>query len=81
MRPEDLQGPPRMYALTPWVRRLLVANLIVFLFQVTLFTLQGSANTFGFIPLDAAKHPWTFLTYMFLHGSTLHLVFKMLTLF
>jgi membrane associated rhomboid family serine protease len=81
MMTEDLMGPPRMYVLTPWVRRLLVANLIVFLFQVTLFTLQGSANTFGFIPLLAAQRPWTFLTYMFLHGSALHLAFNLLTLF
>jgi len=81
MMTEDLMGPPRMYVLTPWVRRLLVANLIVFLFQVTLFTLQGSANTFGFIPLLAAKHPWTFFTYMFLHGSALHLAFNLLALF
>jgi len=78
---EDLMGPPRMYVLTPWVRRLLVANLIVFLFQVTLFTLQGSANTFGFIPLLAAQRPWTFLTYLFLHASALHLAFNLLALF
>ena len=81
MMTEDLLGPPRMYVLTPWVRRLLVANLIVFLFQVTLFTLQGSANTFGFIPLLAAQRPWTLLTYMFLHGSALHLLFNLLALF
>jgi len=81
MMTEDLMGPPRMYVLTPWVRRLLVANLIVFLFQVTLFTLQSSAKTFGFIPLLAAQRPWTFLTYMFLHGSALHLTFNLLALF
>jgi membrane associated rhomboid family serine protease len=81
MMTEDSLSPQRMYVLTPWVRRLLVANLIVFLFQVTLFTLQGSIKTFGFIPLDAARHPWTFLTYMFLHGSTLHLAFNLLALF
>jgi len=81
MMTEDLMGPPRMYVLTPWVRRLLVANLIVFLFQVTLFTLQGSTNTFGFIPLLAAQRPWTFFTYMFLHGSILHLAFNLLALF
>lgn len=74
-------GPQRMYALTPWVRRLLVANLIVFLFQVTLFTLQSSANMFGFVPLLAAQRPWTFLTYMFLHGGALHLAFNLLALF
>jgi len=81
MMTEDLMGPPRMYALTPWVRRLLVANLIVFLFQVTLFTLQGSVSTFGFVPLLAAQRPWTFLTYMFLHGSALHLAFNLIALF
>jgi len=78
---EDSMGPQRMYVLTPWVRRLLVANLIVFLFQVTLFTLQSSIKTFGFIPLLALQHPWTFLTYMFLHGSALHLAFNLLVLF
>jgi membrane associated rhomboid family serine protease len=81
MMTEDLMDPPRMYVLTPWVRRLLVANLIVFLFQVTLFTLQSSAKTFGFIPLLAAQRPWTFLTYMLLHGSALHLAFNLLALF
>ena len=29
-------GPQRMYGLTLWVRRLLVANLLVFLIQKTL---------------------------------------------
>jgi membrane associated rhomboid family serine protease len=78
---EDLLGPPRMYSFTPWVRRLLVANLFVFLFQVTLFTSQGFAKTFGFIPLLALQQPWTFLTYMFLHAGPLHLAFNLLTLF
>lgn len=78
---EDTLGPQRMYVLTPWVRRLLVANLIVFLFQVTLLTLPSSIETFGFIPLKAAQHPWTFFTYMFLHGGALHLAFNLLALF
>jgi len=81
MMTEDTLGPQRMYVLTPWVRRLLVANLIVFLFQVTLLTVQGSIQTFGFIPLLAAERPWTFLTYMFLHGDILHLAFNLLALF
>ncbi|HEV8398902.1 MAG TPA: rhomboid family intramembrane serine protease [Gemmatimonadales bacterium] len=81
MMTEDTLGPQRMYVLTPWVRRLLVANLIVFLLQLTLLTLQGSIETFGFIPLQAAQHPWTFVTYMFLHGGALHLAFNLLALF
>jgi membrane associated rhomboid family serine protease len=78
---EDLMGPPRLYSFTPWVRRLLVANLFVFLFQVTLFTSQGFVKTFGFVPLLALQQPWTFLTYMFLHGGPLHLAFNLLVLF
>ena len=78
---EDLMAPPRMYGFTPWVRRLLVANLFVFLFQVTLFTAPGFAETFGFIPLFALQRPWTFLTYMFLHAGPLHLAFNLLALF
>ena len=74
-------GPQRMYALTPWVRRLLVANLIVFLFQATLFTSRGFSETFGFVPLFALQRPWTFLTYMFLHAGPLHLAFNLLVLF
>ena len=74
-------GPQRMYGFTPWVRRLLVANLLVFLFQVTLFTSQGFVETFGFIPLSALQRPWTFLTYMFLHAGPLHLAFNLLALF
>lgn len=78
---EDSMGPQRMYSFTPWVRRLLVANLFVFLFQVTLFTSQGFVKTFGFIPLVALQQPWTFLTYMFLHAGPLHLAFNLLALF
>lgn len=81
MIPEDLQGPPRMYALTPWVLRLLVANLIVFLFQATLFTSRAFTEALGFVPLFALQRPWTFLTYMFLHGGPLHLAFNLLALF
>ena len=81
MMTEDSLGPPRMYALTPWVRRLLVANLIVFLFQATLFTSRAFTDALGFVPLYALQRPWTFVTYMFLHGGALHLAFNLLALF
>lgn len=74
-------GPQRMFGLTPWVRRLLVANLLVFLVQATLFTDPRFAQAFGFAPLVALARPWTFLTYMFLHDGVLHLAFNMLMLF
>jgi len=74
-------GPQRMYGLTPWVRRLLVANLLVFLVQSTLFTNPDYSNAFAFSPQTAWDHPWTFVTYMFLHAGILHLVLNMLMLF
>jgi membrane associated rhomboid family serine protease len=70
-----------MYGLTVWVRRLLVANLLVFLIQKTLLVDPRFLNAFGFAPLFALERPWTFVTYMFLHAGVLHLAFNMLMLF
>jgi len=74
-------GPQRMYGLTLWVRRLLVANLLVFLIQKTLLVDPSYLTAFGFDPMNAWQRPWTFVTYMFLHGNVLHLLFNMLMLF
>jgi membrane associated rhomboid family serine protease len=74
-------GPQRMYSLTLWVRRLLVANLLVFLIQKTLLVDPRFLQALGFVPLHALERPWTFVTYLFLHASILHLLFNMLMLF
>jgi membrane associated rhomboid family serine protease len=74
-------GPQRMFGMTPWVRRLIVANLVVYLLQVTVFVNPSFITTFGFAPLVATERPWTFLTYMFVHVSLLHLAVNMLGLF
>jgi membrane associated rhomboid family serine protease len=67
--------------MTRWVRRLLVANLLVFLIQKTLLVDPSFLRAFGFDPLSAWIRPWTFVTYMFLHVNMPHLVFNMLALF
>src|SRR5256712_12071214 len=74
-------GPQRMFGMTPWVRRLIVANLVVFLLQVTLFVSPGFVATLGFTPLSAFRQPWTFFTYMFVHANLLHLAFTLLALY
>jgi len=74
-------GPQRMFGMTPWVRRLMVACLFVFLLQSTLFTSPVFVRQFGFNPLLALAQPWTFLTYLFLHAGILHLAFNMLALY
>ena len=74
-------GPQRMYGLTLWVRRLLVANLLVFLIQKTLLIHPRYLEAFGLVPLHALERPWTIVTYMFMHAGVLHLAFNMLMLF
>jgi len=73
-------GPERMFTLTPWVRRLLVANLMVFLLRETVFTDARFMALLQFSPTEALLRPWTFITYMFVHAGLLHLAFNMLAL-
>lgn len=74
-------GPERMFVMTPWVRRLLVANLLVFLLRATVFTDARFLGAFGFAPTEALLQPWTFFTYMFVHAGLAHLAFNLLVLF
>src|ERR1051326_1513195 len=68
-------------SLTPWVRRLIVANAVVYLLTITVFTGGWFFQAFSFAPVSAARQPWTPFTYMFLHTGFLHLAFNLLTLF
>jgi membrane associated rhomboid family serine protease len=67
-----------MGALTPWVQRLLIANVVMFF--VTSAD-QGLFRSLWFYPPIAIYKPWTIVTYMFLHGGIGHLFFNMLGLF
>jgi membrane associated rhomboid family serine protease len=69
------------FLLTRWVRRLLVANGIVYLLQLTVFTSPWLVEAFGFRPSAALAHPWSLLSYAFLHHDFLHIFFNMLALF
>ena len=64
--------------MTPWVQRLLLANIVIFA-----FTASGAPliEEFGLVPRDVARRPWTIATYMFLHGGFAHVFFNMLMLF
>ena len=75
--------------MTPWVTRLLVTNVIVFLVipygslpyaLLTLFPPAVVALDQVFIP-GMPFRPWTLFTYMFLHAGFMHLLFNMLGLF
>ena len=69
------------YRITPWVGRLIIANAIVLLLRLTLFTSPEIVQALQFAPRTAFTHPWTFVTYMFVHAGLLHLVGNMLMLY
>jgi membrane associated rhomboid family serine protease len=65
--------------MTPWVTRLLIANVVVFVLQET--AMPQLTRLFAFHPGAMLARPWTVVTYMFLHGGMTHLLFNMLTLY
>ena len=64
--------------MTPWVRRLLIANVFVFFVQ---YTMPVITDPLVFVPRYALFRPWTIVTYMFLHAGLGHIFFNMLGLF
>ncbi|HEX9704741.1 MAG TPA: rhomboid family intramembrane serine protease [Gemmatimonadales bacterium] len=64
--------------MTPWVMRLIIANVIVFFLTMTSPAL---ANLLSYIPAYTATRPWTPFTYMFVHAGPGHILFNMLSLY
>jgi membrane associated rhomboid family serine protease len=67
--------------ITPWVLRLGLANVAVLLLLETLFISPGLHRALSFDPALAGREPWTFLTYMFVHGDLLHLLVNLAMLY
>lgn len=66
-----------MMPLTPWVKRLLIANVVVFLLSAVVPAVYRLGML---VPAAALFRPWTLLTYMFLHAGFGHIFFNMLGL-
>src|SRR5687768_7853506 len=66
------------FQLTPWVRHLIIANAVV---SLAGWLIPGLLDLLAFRPAVALQRPWTFVTYMFVHGDFWHLFFNMLGLF
>ena len=64
--------------MTPWVQRLLIANVLMFFVQMMS---PGVTSLLMFVPSEVLVHPWTVVTYMFLHGGFGHIFFNMLALY
>ncbi|MDX1566264.1 MAG: rhomboid family intramembrane serine protease [Longimicrobiales bacterium] len=68
------------FSLTPWVKRLMIANGVIFLFTL-LLGVDVVADWFGFHPSRILTRPWGALTYMFVHAGFWHVFLNMLMLF
>jgi membrane associated rhomboid family serine protease len=69
---------PFGFVVTPWVKRLLIANAVAFLFT---FAFNGLVQYLVFTPSRVIPLVWTPVTYMFVHLGVFHLLFNMLVLF
>jgi len=68
--------------LTPWVSRIIFANVAVFLVQQ--FAPGVSEVSFALaalVPAYIPYRPWTLVTYMFLHASFAHIFFNLYSLY
>ena len=66
--------------LTPWVTRIMVANALVLVLLQTVLTAPVIGESFQFLPAAAFSHPWTFITYAFVHSGVFHLAANLLLL-
>lgn len=64
--------------MTPWVRRLLAANVGMFLLSMAVPRLP---QALVLVPVLIPERPWTLVTYMFLHAGLWHLLFNMIALY
>lgn len=66
--------------MTPWVQRLIIANVIVFFIELTV---PGIVRQFALVPAAVLTQPWTLVTYMFLHDQRnfTHILFNMFGLY
>jgi len=64
--------------MSPWVMRLMIANVIVYLLSMAS---PQIVSALAFVPALVLERPWTLITYMFLHGGFFHIAFNMLGLY
>ncbi len=77
---------PFGYRMTPWVKRLIIANAVIFVLMWALIRsgtvpFEAFATYLGFDDSRVLTRPWTILTYMFVHGGFFHVLINMLMLF
>lgn len=83
--PGSYGGSPFSSHVTPWVRRLLIANTAVFGAMLVLALLRvPTPAVYDWLALDPRRvltRPWTVLTYAFVHAGVFHWFFNMFALY
>ncbi len=66
--------------MTPWVKRLIFANIAVYLLQKSVL---GMTGLLALVPAALLYRPWTIITYMFAHSTfgLTHILFNMFALY
>jgi membrane associated rhomboid family serine protease len=68
-------------SLTPWVRRLLLANgVMALLGLIRVFPLGAQVRWLSFVPAEVLLRPWGIFSYMFVHGGLWHVLLNALVL-
>jgi membrane associated rhomboid family serine protease len=76
-----LRSSERIRNPTPTVILLIAANVVIFLYQLSLGpALPSFVAQWGIIPDLISRNPWALFTSMFLHGGWLHLLGNMIFL-
>ncbi|MBI4541134.1 MAG: rhomboid family intramembrane serine protease [Gemmatimonadetes bacterium] len=63
--------------MTPWVKRLILASVAMF---IVMMAYPPVTRSLILVPALVVVRPWTVVTYMFLHAGLLHLLFNMIGL-
>ena len=68
------------------IEKIIVVNVVVFLFSFVSLRLQGTEASLDWLSLsksfsEVLSKPWTLLTYGFTHYSFVHLFFNMIILY
>jgi rhomboid family protein len=72
---------PFGFSLTPWVKRLIGINLVVYLVMAMVPGAGHLAVYLMLVPTLVLQRPWTLVTYMFVHAGLWHILFNMIGLF
>ena len=79
-QPPGIATAPALPRMTPWVKRLLIANGVVFAVSLVVGG-EPLFRLFAFAPARIWDQPWGMLTYMFVHAGFWHLLMNVLFIF